>query len=123
MPKPTVLVVDDNLDFAEATALLLESHGQPAIATATVRGALDTLDDNPAIGLVVSDIRMPSVDGFDFLRVVRHRFSRMPVVLMTGMPITDDDVLPRDISILQKPFPVEALLKAIEERLQPTAND
>jgi DNA-binding response OmpR family regulator len=117
MPKPTVLVVDDNLDFAETTVLLLEAHGQPAIASATVRGALDALDENPAIGLVVSDIRMPTIDGFDFLRVVRHRFAAMPVVLMTGKPITDEDVLPRDTAILQKPFPVEALLAAIAAHL------
>jgi len=71
-PPPVVLVVDDNLDFAESIAILLESHGQPAIAVATVRGALDALDENPAIGLVVSDIRMPSVDGFDFHRVARY---------------------------------------------------
>jgi CheY-like chemotaxis protein len=117
MPKRTVLVVDDNLDFAEGIAILLESHGQPAIAVATVRGALDALDENPAIGLVVSDIRMPQVDGFDFHRVLKYRFASLPVVLMTGSPLTDDDNPPRAIHILQKPFELDELLKAIAERL------
>lgn len=118
MPKRTVLVVDDNLDFAESIAVLLQSHGQPAIAVATVRGALDALDDNPAIGLVVSDVRMPTVDGFDFHRVLKYRFESLPVVLMTGLPLSEEDNPPRDILILQKPFPIEELLKAIAERLQ-----
>ena len=117
MAKRTVLVVDDNLDFAEGIARLLQSHGQPAIAMATVRGALDALDDDPAIGLVVSDIRMPSVDGFDFHRVLKYRFASLPVVLMTGMPLTDDDNPPHDARILEKPFPIEELLQVIAERL------
>ena len=117
MSKRTVLVVDDNLDFAEGTARLLQMHGQPAIAFATVRGALDALDDDATIGLVVSDIRMPSVDGFDFHRVLKYRFASLPVVLMTGLPLNDADNPPRDIRILQKPFPIQELLQAISERL------
>jgi CheY-like chemotaxis protein len=121
MSKRTVLVVDDNLDFAQVIATLLSSHGQPATAVDTVRGALDALDEDPAIGLVVSDIRMPSVDGFDFFRVLKYRFATLPVVLMTGMPLTDDDNSPPNIRILQKPFMIEELLQAIAERLQPDA--
>jgi len=117
MTKRTVLVVDDNLDFAEGIARLLQLHGQPAIAMATVRGALDTLDDDPTVGLVVSDIRMPQVDGFDFHRVLKYRFASLPVVLMTGLPLSDEDNPPRDIRILHKPFPIEELLQAIGEKL------
>jgi len=36
---------------------------------------------------------------------------------MTGMPLSDEDNPPRDIHVLQKPFEIEALLKAIAERL------
>ena len=118
MAKRTVLVVDDNIDFAEGIARLLQLHGQPAIAMATVRGALDALDDDATIGLVVSDIRMPSVDGFDFHRVLKHRFASLPVVLMTGMPLTDEDNPTRDVRILQKPFPIEDLLQAIAEHFR-----
>ena len=81
--------------------------------SATVRGALDALDDDPTVGLVVSDIRMPSVDGFDFHRVLKYRFASLPVVLMTGMPLSDEDNPPRDVRILRKPFPIEDLLQAI----------
>ena len=116
MTKRKVLVVDDSLDFAEGIARQLELYGHQAIATATVREALDTLDDDPSIAMIVSDVRMPSVDGFDLRRVLRHRFPSLPVVLMTGLPITDEDIPPRDAPILQKPFPIEKLLTAIAER-------
>ena len=117
MPSGKILVIDDNLDFAESIVGQLGLHGRLAAAATSVRDALDTLDDDPSIGLVVSDIRMPGVDGLDFRRVVKHRFPMLPVVLMTGLPITDEDVLPRDVPVLQKPFAIEKLLKAIAERL------
>jgi len=119
MSAPTILVVDDNLDFAQSIVALLKLHDRAAVASGTVRQALDLLDDDPSIVLVVSDVRMPDVDGLDLRRVLKHRFARLPVVLMTGLPLTSDDVLPHGTLILQKPFPIEQLLKAIDERLPP----
>jgi DNA-binding NtrC family response regulator len=89
------------------------------VATAySAREGLDRLDERPDICLVISDIRMPGVDGFDFLRVVRHRLPTMPAVLTTGLPVTDDDVVPWGALILQKPFAVEDLKRAVAEQLQ-----
>jgi len=116
MAHPTVLVLDDNADAAEAIAFLLETNGWPAVFSTSVEGALDVLDENSKIGVVVSDIRMPTVDGFDFLRVVKHRFPTVPVILMTGRPIGDDDLIPRQATILRKPFSIQHLLSAIAEK-------
>jgi len=119
MSARTILVVDDNLDFAQSIVALLQLHGRNARASGTVRQALDLLDEDSSIALVVSDVRMPDVDGLDLRRVLRHRFTRLPVVLMTGLPLTSDDVLPHGTLILQKPFPIERLIEAIDERLPP----
>src|SRR5258708_36820799 len=116
MAYPTVLVLDDNADAAEAIAFLLETHGWPAVASTSVEGALDALDENSKIGVVVSDIRMPTIDGFDFLRVVKHRFPTVPVILMTGRPIEADDLIPSTATILQNPFPIQHLFTAIAEK-------
>lgn len=118
-PGPrTILVVDDDHDAADTIAVLLETTGM-AVATAySAREGLDRLDERPDICLVISDIRMPGLDGFDFLRVVRHRFPAMPAVLTTGLPVTDEDVVPWGALILQKPFAVEDLKRAVAEQLQ-----
>jgi len=113
-PTPArVLVVDDNLDLADTLALQLVHSGQPALARGSVRDALDALDDDASIGLVLTDVRMPGVDGLDFRRVLKHRFPALPVVLMTGLPLSDEDMVPRSVEVLQKPFTLDALLRAI----------
>ena len=121
MPAPpprTILVVDDDRDAADTIAVLLEATGMAVLSAYSAREGLDRLDECPGICLVISDIRMPGVDGFDFLRVVKHRFPLLPAVLTTGLPITDDDVVPRGALILQKPFAVEDLKRAVAEQLQ-----
>ena len=61
---------------------------------------------------------MPGVDGFDFIRVAKHRFPSLPALLTTGFPVTDDDVIPRGALILQKPYSLDELRDAIAEQLQ-----
>ena len=109
-----VLIVDDNVDFANSMVLLLEQEGQPALASNSVRDALDALDANPNIGFVMADVRMPYVDGLDFARVVRHRFPRLPIALMTAFPTSVDDGVPRDLPVLRKPFRIEQVLRMVE---------
>ena len=115
---PSILLVDDNRDAVDAIAVLLRDSGHNVVKAYSARDALDLLDENPDIHLVVSDVRMPEVSGFDFRRVVRHRFPGLPMVLITGIPITSDDVVPRDAVILQKPIVLAELEQAIAEALQ-----
>jgi len=113
----TILIVDDNRDTADTTAVLLEEMGLEALPAYSAREGLDYLDERKDVCLVISDIRMPGVDGFDFIRAVNHRFPQMPTLLTTGLPVTDDDIVPRGTSILQKPFAFEELRRAMSERL------
>jgi len=121
MRTDKILVVDDNLDLAQSIAMLLDQHEQAAVAVATVREAVDLLDDDPSIKLVVTDIRMPDVSGLDLRRVLRHRFPKLPVILMTGLPPSEEDPAPANVVVLQKPFPIQALMQLIAERLSADA--
>jgi CheY-like chemotaxis protein len=104
-----VLVVDDNAAFARTIVRLLESLGQPAIARSSAYDAIDALDESRDIGFIVADVRMPEIDGIDFVRVARHRFPQLPMALMTAYP-TDADDVPHGIPILVKPFDIESLV-------------
>jgi DNA-binding NtrC family response regulator len=112
----TVLVTDDNRDVVDALAAFLNLSGYKVIATYSAREALDSLDQDSSVGVVISDVRMPELDGFDFLRVVKHRFPAIKVILVTGHEITDDDVVPSGATILKKPLEFEQLLRLLPSR-------
>ena len=114
-----ILIVDDNPDMVSSLAAVLATLGYSTIPAYSAREACDLLDDVPNIDLVVSDIRMPDVDGFDSLRVLRHRFRSLPIILMSGFPIDDDDVVPLGASILQKPLDLEELQRLVQRKLAP----
>ena len=113
----TILVADDNHDVVFIVSQVLESAGYTVVSAHSVREALDLLDEKKEIELVLSDVRMPGQDGFDLLRVLRHRFPAMPVILMTGLPITDDDIVPAGASILQKPIDIDELERVVKEKV------
>ena len=60
---------------------------------------------------------MPDYDGFDLLRVVKHRYPQLPVILITGLPIVPEDMVPLHAVILQKPVSTKELLSAIVGKL------
>ncbi len=115
----TILVVDDNRDMVDSLAEVLAMLGYSTIPAYSAREACDLLDDVPKIDLVVSDIRMPDVDGLDLLRVLRHRFRSLPIILMSGFPVDDDDAVPFGASILQKPIAMDELQRLVQQKLTP----
>lgn len=123
-PNPaTVLVVDDHPDTAELVASLLEGAGYAIIKASSACQAVDVLDVHRDISLILSDVRMPSVDGFDFLRLVRQRYPALPMVLMTGLPITSADFVPRGARILRKPFGIDELERVVSDAIPPGRPD
>jgi CheY-like chemotaxis protein len=112
-----VLVVDDNADLVTSTAEVLQLVGYDAIRAYSAREAVDLLDETKSIDLVLSDVRMPDVDGFDLMRVLRHRFPSLPIILMSGLPVTSDDIIPAGATILTKPVDPAQLQEAIAQKL------
>jgi DNA-binding NtrC family response regulator len=110
----TILITDDHKDSVDALAILLQRSGFSVESCYSAREALDALDANSDVRVVISDIRMPEVDGFDFLRVVKQRFPSMRVILLTGYPVTDDDVVPKGATILSKPVDFAKLLALLQ---------
>jgi len=115
----TILLVEDDNDALTALQAVLELSNYTVIAAGCVRDALDLLDQHAEIELVISDIRMPEVDGLDFIRVLRHRFPALSTILISGMPITDEDVVPREATrILAKPVGIDDLQRVIADSLR-----
>jgi two-component system response regulator HydG len=116
-----VLVVDDNLEMARALGEGLDDHGYQGIAVSSGAEAIARLEGG-GIGAVVTDLRMPNVDGLAVLEASRRLEPGRPVIIMTAFSAIDSAVesIRRGANhYLTKPFKQEELLiflaRALEE--------
>jgi two-component system chemotaxis sensor kinase CheA len=88
---PTILVVDDSIATRTLEKTLLESAGFRVLTAADGYKALDILGTRH-IELVISDIQMPNMDGFELTQTIKSRptLSHLPVVLVTSMGSSED---------------------------------
>jgi CheY-like chemotaxis protein len=80
----TVLVVDDDADFRKSIARILRLAGAEVSVTGSVEDALQRLEEKKW-DVVVSDIGMPVLTGYELIRRARHRGHRVPMIAMTGL--------------------------------------
>ncbi len=78
-----ILIVEDNPSLQELGKMLLEAQGYE------VRGAADGFEGLGALkqslpDIIISDLQMPNMNGFEFLSVVRRRFPDIPVIAISG---------------------------------------
>ncbi len=88
----TVLVVDDDMRNSFALSKVLRSRGLRVLLAQDGRKALTQLDNNPAIELVVMDIMMPGLDGYQTMREIRKetRWSALPIIAVTAKAMMGD---------------------------------
>lgn len=113
--EPVVLLVDDERDALEAMAELLADEGFECRQARNGREALDLLADwRPA--LILLDIKMPVMDGREFLRQLsaHPEFSDIPVAIMTASASPAEIPLrTRDAGYFHKPVDYERLLETV----------
>jgi CheY-like chemotaxis protein len=111
-----VLVVDDDLGTRDALADLLEDCGYSVIAAADGREALDYLRHSSAPGIIILDLMMPVMDGWQFLQQqsLDPALLAIPVIVVTATPPL---VSLRAKAVLQKPIQFKSLLEMLERFL------
>lgn len=113
-----ILVVDDEPRLAKSLARLLASRGhEPTVASDGLEawnlfeGAPETWE------MLITDIRMPKLDGVNLARRIRARGSRIPIVFISGHGESPNVMELSPASFLAKPFKHSALLAAIEPQV------
>jgi DNA-binding NtrC family response regulator len=105
-----ILVVDDDQRTREAVTLYLRGLGYHVESTPSAQGGLEVV--RQGTDLVISDIRMPEMDGIEFLQEIRSVQPGLPVILITGYPGPEASWDARQLeatAFLSKPFRLEAL--------------
>ena len=117
--RPLAFVVDDDPQIRHAIGLLLDSVDQPHAVFASPLDFLETLTDDHA-GCLVSDIRMPEMDGLELQKTLAQRDCQLPVIFITGhgdVPMAVEAMQKGAVSFLQKPFRDQELLDCIKAAL------
>jgi signal transduction histidine kinase/DNA-binding response OmpR family regulator/HAMP domain-containing protein len=88
----TVLIVDDDIRNIFAMTSLLEPHKMQILSAETGRGAIEILQAQPEVDVVLMDIMMPDMDGYDTMRAVRKlaKFRALPIIALTAKAMKGD---------------------------------
>jgi PAS domain S-box-containing protein len=120
--KETLLLVEDEAPVRESVRRLLEWHGYTVIEARSGADALRLYDDNSTgIDLVLTDLTMPGMGGYELVEQLRARHPGVRVLFMSGYAeraMTTNGVVPTGTGYVEKPFSVETLMQRLREVLE-----
>jgi len=126
--RPSLLIVDDEAAILESLRILFKNEGFEVAVAQGGRAALDALE-RATPQLILTDVRMPTVNGIDVLTAAKQRDADLPVVLMTAqaeLKTAIEGINLGAFHYIQKPFDNDELVsicrRAIEHRTLKTEN-
>jgi two-component system, NtrC family, sensor kinase len=110
----SVLLVEDDADVIEIASAYLRELGYTVRQAANAPAGLDLIESEGGVDLVFADILMRGrINGLDLAREVRRRFPSILVLLTTGSSSSAQDAVRRGFEVLQKPYDLAALKRAL----------
>lgn len=116
-----LLVVEDDRELNKTVCSYLNQNGYEAVGCLSANEACDAMYGGTLFDLIVSDIMMPEIDGFEFARTVRELNKEIPILFMTarddfaskqrGFKMGIDDYMVKPIDLDELLLRVEALLR------------
>lgn len=111
-----ILLIDDEPRVRAALAEALAELGHAVVQTAGGREGLERLESGEGVDLVITDLGMPDMNGWDVVRLVRARWPDLPVGLVTGWA-AGRELGPEDLArvafVISKPYTLETLAAAL----------
>ena len=117
-----VLVVDDDVRNIFALSSVLERHGMRVLTASTGKEAIELLESTPDLSIVLMDIMMPEMDGYQTMQAIRRNpaFQRLPIVALTAKAMKGDRERCLEAGAsdyLAKPVNTEQLLSSLRQWL------
>ena len=122
--QPSVLVVEDDVHIAHVLVFMLEHQGYRVIHAADGRAAVQHVVGEAAPDLVLLDVMLPYVDGFEIIALIRAQagWQDTPVIMLTAKNTERDAVRALDAGasdFIIKPFQPQELLARLSRFLKP----
>ena len=118
--KENILIVDDDVNILELLQRHLQSWNYHAFKAVSVKEAVTILRDTP-IDLLITDLKMPEIDGFELIKFVSEHYPKLPKLVITGYPSVQDSLTAIKsgvVDYLTKPFTKAELKKALSKSLK-----
>lgn len=116
-----ILVVEDDKELNHTVCVFLNDNGYQAVGCLNANEAYDALYDQSLFDLIISDIMMPDIDGFEFARTIREHDQNTPILFMTarddftskrkGFKAGVDDYMVKPIDLEELLLRIEALMR------------
>jgi two-component system cell cycle sensor histidine kinase/response regulator CckA len=124
MKMPMVLVVDTEPDICKLIALVLQQRGFPVLTADNAAEAVSiTYSHRGEIGLLITEVSMPLVDGPTLARVLSVSDPHMPVLFMSSQCDLCELNQFQGFEFLAKPFSIDALLEEVEALISETRRE
>jgi two-component system response regulator PilR (NtrC family) len=114
-----ILIVDDNPHMSNLLSDILDFFDYKGVGARDGEEALKTLGEK-SFDMVITDLRMPRMDGMNLLRALKEKFPQLPVVVITGFGTESsrsDAFAAHADGFLAKPFKVEDIKQLLKEHL------
>jgi YesN/AraC family two-component response regulator len=114
-----ILLVDDNRNFRLSLKIGLTREGFKVHTAANVADAIQLLVQT-SFDFLITDIKMPKLDGYDLIRIAKELKPNLSVVLISAFDFKEYDLrYPEfsDIPKLNKPFPIEGLVAITQDKI------
>lgn len=125
MINKTILLVDDEPDFRFSMSLILKGHGYAIIEAENGIEALDMLavqeKQESSVDLIITDLRMPGMDGLEFLKNLTEQKNKAKVLVMTGYGERETINKLTQLgfrTIINKPFSADTLMNNVNSLLR-----
>jgi len=117
----TILIVDDEKNYPLILSAVLEEEGYETLTANSGEEALEILKNSDGVDLVVTDMKMPSMDGIDLLEHIKIKDPELPVIMMTAYGTVEKAVEAMQkgaYSFIQKPFENETLVLYVNKAMK-----
>ncbi len=124
MKDMKILVVDDEMRIRKLIHDFLKINGYECVEAADGEEAIDVFYSDKSIGLIILDVMMPKMDGWQVVKTIRET-SRVPIIMLTARGEEQDELHGFDLGVdeyISKPFSPKILVARVDAILRRTNN-
>lgn len=121
--QKSILIIDDDSRNIFALSAILKAKGFKTLAAINMVEAFSVLDANPTIGIVLMDMMMPGMDGYEATSLLKkdERFQHLPIIAVTAQAMAGDkekSLTAGADDYVSKPVDIDLLLKILDQHFK-----